>query len=458
MSDRKMRDATLAELSDLLGDRLLTPAESCLDYVGDASPASGGRPLAVVEARTVEDVSAMLKWASAHHVPVSVRGAGTGLAGGACAYDGGLVISLAGMTAIREIDPADRIAVVEAGAITADIDRAAAEVGLMYAPDPASYATSTIGGNIATNAGGLRCVRYGVTRDSVAGLEVVLADGSVITTGGRTRKNTAGYDLTGVFVGSEGTLGVVTAAILRLVPRPVDEPLTFRASFPSMDALGGAVSGIMGSPVTPLVLEFMDAATIDMVENYRPAGLDRSSAGVLLGQLTGVDAEEQFGVVETAMVAAGARKVERASGERGEELLAARRLVTAAATARGPEYVCDVAVPPSRLAEMLEQVAAVAERNGVPISVAGHAGDGNLHPSIALPDTSAETLDGAERISDEIAVAAIALGGTVTGEHGIGSLKLGLLARQFDEPTMAAHRRLKAAFDPLGILTPGRAV
>lgn len=450
--------AVLDDLAPRLGDRLITDPERVASYAADASPAAAGHPLGVVRAASTADVGTALAWASRHRVPVSVRGAGTGLAGGACAYDGGLVISLADMVAIREVNPADRLAVAEAGVITADLDRAAAAHGLMYAPDPASHETSTIGGNVATDAGGLRCLRHGVTRDAVAGLEVVLADGSVIRTGGRTRKDTAGYDLTGVFVGSEGTLGVITAATLRLVPRPVTPPLTFRASFPTLGAVGEAVSGIMRSPVTPLVLELMDAATITMIEDYRPAGLDRAAAGVLIGQLTGPDTEDQFRVVDRALRAAGAPAVERAAGEDGDRLLAARRLVTAAATARGPEYVCDVAVPPSRLAEMLGAVGRVAARHGVTISTAGHAGDGNLHPSIALPDTTAESLDRAERISDDLADAAVSLGGTVTGEHGIGSLKRGLLPRQFDEATLAAHRRLKRAFDPLGILTPGRAV
>ena len=233
---------------------------------------------------------------------MSVRGSGTGLTGGAVAYPDGLVVSLAAMDRIIGIDPANRLADVQAGVVTAEIDRAAAAYGLMYAPDPASYRESTIGGNIATNAGGLRCVKYGVTADSVAGLEVVLASGDVIRTGGRTRKDVVGYDLTRLFVGSEGTLGVVTAATVRLVPRPTGDTVTFRAVFPSLASAGEAVTAVMRTSAVPEVMELMDRPSVDAVERHHPTGLSTDgAAAVLVGQFIGPSARAQSGEVAAAV-------------------------------------------------------------------------------------------------------------------------------------------------------------
>ncbi|MDT0353081.1 FAD-binding protein [Pseudonocardia sp. DSM 45834] len=258
----------------------------------DASRATAtGLPFAAVRARTTHDVSRALAWASRRRVPVSVRGAGTGLAGGAVAYRGGLVLSLAGMDSVLEVDVPGRLMRVQPGVITAEVDRVAGRHGLMYAPDPASHRESTIGGNIATNAGRLRCVRYGVTADSVAGLQVVLADGRMVTTGSRTRKNVVGYDLTRLFIGSEGTLGVVTEATLRLLPRPTGTPATVRAVFATLEAAGAAVASAMAGPVTPEVMEMMDRASVDIVERYQPTGLaDIAGAAVLVAQTTGIQA------------------------------------------------------------------------------------------------------------------------------------------------------------------------
>ncbi len=450
-------------VNDVVGSvscRVVTDPQDVASWCRDTSGAPAGTPVAVVLAETVEDVSAALRWATRHRVPVSVRGAGTGLAGGANAYDGGLVVSLAGLDRIRGVDPDDRVAEVEAGVVTADLDRAARAHGLMYPPDPASLESSTIGGNIATDAGGLRCLKYGVTRDWVAGLEVVLADGRIIRTGGRTRKDTAGYHLTGLFVGSEGTLGVVTAATLRLLPLPAEAPVTFRAAYATVADAGAAVSAIMRSPVTPEVLEFLDAPTIEALEAYRPGGLERGSAAVLIGRLAGEDVEGQWDVVSAVLGGTdhGATSVVRASAGEGERLLAARRLVSPAMLALGPLIVCDVAVPPSRLVEILAAVDAVAAASGLSIATAGHAGDGNIHPVIMLPADDeggrARAAAAARRIAEE----AVRLGGTVTGEHGIGIRKHDLLSVQLDETALAVHRAVKAALDPLGILTPGRVI
>ena len=447
---------TVQELRRQLGQRVLTDPADLARYSADASRAiPEGLPAGVLAARSTEDVVAGIQWAARHQVPVSVRGAGTGLAGGAVAYKGGLVISLARMDAIPSIDPDNRLAQVQAGVVTADLDAAAAEYGLMYAPDPASYRQSTIGGNIATNAGGLRCVKYGVTSDSVAGLEVVLASGNVISTGAKTRKNVAGYDLTSLFVGSEGTLGIVTGATLRLHPRPVGKAVTFRATFPSAASAGKAVTSIMGSSVVPDVMELMDRASVRIVEQFHPTGLSTDGAAILVGQFISPTSEADAAVAAMLCTRAGATEVEQADGD---VLLESRRVSGKALDARGLRASCDVAVPISRLAEMFIALEQIGSANNVEIPTFAHAGDGNLHPSVVIGDESPEAYAEAERILDLITDQAILLGGTISGEHGIGSLKVGSLSKQLEPATLAAHRLVKSAFDPLGILTPGRGV
>lgn len=446
----------IQELKDELGARILTDPGELLSYSGDASRARPeGLPTAVLAARSVQDVAAAVRWAARHKVRVSVRGAGTGLAGGAVAYKDGLVISLADMNSIVGIDPDNRLAQVEAGVITADLDAAAAEYGLMYAPDPASYRQSTIGGNIATNAGGLRCVKYGVTADSVAGLEVVLANGDVIRTGAKTRKNVVGYDLTSLFVGSEGTLGIVTGATLRLRPRPAGKAVTFRATFPSAAAAGRAVTAIMNSPVTPDVMELMDRASVRIVEEFHPTGLPVDAAATLVGQFISPTSEADAAVATRLCTQAGASDVEQADGD---VLLEARRVSGTALNARGLRASCDVAVPIARLADMFEALERLSKAEKVEIPTFAHAGDGNLHPSVVISEETPEALAEAERILDLITEQALLLGGTLSGEHGVGSLKYGSLTKQLDPATLATHRLIREALDPHGILTPGRGI
>jgi glycolate oxidase len=447
---------TTRELAEELEGRILTDPAELVRYSSDASRAiPEGLPLAVLAARTTEDVVAGVRWAARNNILVSVRGAGTGLAGGAVAYPQGLVISLAEMTTILNVDPGNRLAEVQPGVITADIDAAAAQYGLMYAPDPASYRQSTIGGNIATNAGGLRCVKYGVTADSVAGLEVVLANGDIIHTGSKTRKNVVGYDLTSLFVGSEGTLGIVTAATLRLRPRPAGTAVTFRATFPTVATAGRAVTAIMNSSVVPDVLELMDRASVEIVEKFHPAGLSTDGAAILVGQFISVSSEEDAAVAARLCKEAGASDVEQAEGD---VLLEARRISGKALDARGLRASCDVAVPIARLADMFVALEKLSIDENVGIPTFAHAGDGNLHPSVLIADESAEAYAEAERILDLITDQALKLGGTISGEHGVGSLKFGSLSKQLDPATRAAHLRIKNAFDPQGILTPGRGI
>lgn len=446
----------IQELTEELGGQILTAPAELVRYSADASRAKpNGLPMAVLAARSTQDVAAGMRWAARNNVLVSVRGAGTGLAGGAVAYPQGLVISLAEMNTILNIDPSNRLAEVQAGVITADIDAAAAEYGLMYAPDPASYRQSTIGGNIATNAGGLRCVKYGVTTDSVAGLEVVLANGEVIRTGSKTRKNVVGYDLTSLFVGSEGTLGIVTGAILRLKARPAGKAVTFRATFPSAASAGRAVTAIMNSTAVPEVLELMDRASVEIVEKFYPTGLSADGAAILVGQFISLTSQADAAVAARLCIGAGASDVEQAEGDL---LLEARRVSGAALDARGLRASCDVAVPIARLADMFEALEKISADENVAIPTFAHAGDGNLHPSVVIADESPAAYAEAERILDLITDEALKLGGTISGEHGVGSLKFGSLTKQLDPATRSAHLRIKNAFDPLGILTPGRGV
>lgn len=449
--------AALQELAELLPGRVVTDGIAMEAFSTDASRAVlVGPPAAVVTATSTSDVSVALRWASRHQVPVSVRGSGTGLTGGAVAYPAGLVISLASMDAIEAVDPANRLAHVQAGVITADIDRAAAAHGLMYAPDPASYQESTIGGNIATNAGGLRCVKFGVTADSIAGLEVVLATGEVIRTGGQTRKDVVGYDLTRLFVGSEGTLGVVTSATVRLLPRPTGDTITFRAAFPSLVDAGEAVTAIMRRPSPPDVMELMDRLSVEAVERLQPTGaVVEGAAAVLVGQFIGPGAREDVVAVAEICRRQNALGVDQADGD---VLLEARRVTGRALSAEGLRVSSDIAVPISRLADMFAAIEQIGMAHGVSIPTFAHAGDGNLHPSVIVDPDDAEARDRGEMVLDEVSDAALALGGTLTGEHGIGSLKRHALPKQLDAPTLAAHRLVKQAFDPLGILSPGRGI
>lgn len=445
----------LPKLKDQLPDRIVEAGPEVDRLARDSSRyLPQGQPLAVVMATSTADVATALAWAHAHSVPVSVRGAGTGLAGGAVAYDQGLVISLERCNAIRELDPVNRLAVVEAGVITADLDQAARAHGLFFPPDPASAQISTVGGNIATNAGGLRCIAHGVTQDSVAALEVVLADGTVLHTGARTRKNVVGLDLTSLFVGSEGTLGVITAATVRLKPIPPGTPHTFRANFDSIHAAGEAVLEIVNGEAQPEVLELLDAHSVQTIEEFYPSGLTVSEAAVLIGQTVGYDAAEAARDITEICARHGATDVVIAQND---ALLEARRLANPALSARGLRVSCDVGVPIGELANVFRGIDEIAAKHNRAISIVAHAGDGNLHPTVEAGDTEAEHA-AAEAVIVDISKLAVSLGGTISGEHGIGAVKHHELPIQLDAAVLAAQRAIKHALDPNGILTPSRAI
>jgi glycolate oxidase len=417
-----------------------------------------GTPVAVARPTGTGQVSEIMRWASRHGVIVVPRGAGTGLSGGANAMDGCLVLSLERMTAIREIDASDQMAVVEAGVINADLGRAVREHGLFYPPDPGSFEISTIGGNLATNAGGMRCVKYGVTRDSVLGLEVVLADGRVMRTGARSIKNVAGLDLTSLFVGSEGTLGVITAATVRLRPASATPPAVFVASFPTLPSAGRAVAMIAATAAIPSMLELMDNQTINAIEDYRRMDLDRDAAALLIGQADGEQALQDAERLASLCEEAGADYVVCTQDpDEADGLIAARRLAGLALMDAGPTVIEDIGVPRSRLADMLAKIEEIARTADLRIATVGHAGDGNLHPALMLPDTRESTREHALAVAESICRAALAFGGTVTGEHGVGVLKRGWLAGQLDDTVLDVHHQIKAALDPRGLLNPGRA-
>jgi glycolate oxidase len=431
--------------------RVLTDPDVIESYARDRTFVAPGKALGVVLAQSRDDVVTTLRWASEHRVPVVPRGAGTGLAGGATAVDGGLILSLARMTEIRELSPADEIAVVEPGVITADLDRAAREHGLMYAPDPSSYEISTIGGNLATNAGGLRCVKYGVTRDSTLGLEVVLADGRVLNTGRRTVKGVTGYDLTGLFVGSEGTLGVITAATVRLrrLPRQV---ATVAAEFTSLRDAASAVSAIMAAGCRPSMLELMDRTTLEAIDAWKNIGLEPATRAMLIAQAEG-SPEEMAALCGSASFVAEASTPEEAA-----ELIGLRRLAYEAKERLGQCLVEDVCVPRSRLPEMISTVEDAAKRHGVTIATVAHAGDGNLHPVFIFDRGLAEPPPEVWAAADEVFRAALDLGGTLTGEHGVGVLKRRWLGLEIGPVAAELQLGIKQVFDPQNILNPGKAL
>ncbi|MBK3577544.1 FAD-binding protein [Streptomyces sp. MBT65] len=437
---------------DLPPDQLATEPRTLAAHATDRSGTRpDGVPLAVVHARRTEDVTVTLRHANALGVPVVPRGAGTGLSGGASAGEGVLVLDLSGMNRVLELSVDDQLAVVEPGVITAELDRAAGEHGLRYAPDPASAAISTIGGNIATNAGGLRCAKYGVTRDSVLGLEAVLADGTVVTTGRRTVKGVTGYDLTALLTGSEGTLAVITSATLRLRPVPV-ATATVAAWFDSFEAAAEASYAIGRAGVVPALAELLDGPVLRAVD---PA-LGERGAALLLVQCDGAGASIEAEQVARVLAPTAASVETTTDPVEAESLLAARRLALPALERLGRPLIEDIAVPRSRLAEAVREIRVISARHDVPVYTLAHAADGNLHPIIVVDPALDRLPDAAWEAAGEIFALALRLGGTLTGEHGVGVLKRQWVADELGPTAHALQRRLKEAFDPRGILNPGK--
>ncbi|HLM88626.1 MAG TPA: FAD-linked oxidase C-terminal domain-containing protein [Streptosporangiaceae bacterium] len=429
----------------------------------DAEWAPIGQAAVGVRARSEAEVRHVVRTCAELGTPIVPRGAGTGLSGGANAVGGCVILDLSPMNRILEIDPDNLLAVVQPGVINDDLKAAVAEHGLWYPPDPASAPWSTIGGNVATNAGGLCCLKYGVTRDYVLGLRAVVggpvAYGEAVRLGRRTTKGVAGLDLVGLFVGSEGTLGVVTEVTLRLRPARAGTPRTVVGAFDDLVTSGQAVAQITRRGLTPAVLELLDRASLEAVEDWKHMGIEEDAAALLLAR---VDTPGDSGAAEAADIAAtmtdaGALWVEQSTDDaEAEALFEARRLVYPAFERLGPVLTEDVCVPRSKVPAMLQQVNEIGARHGVRIATVAHAGDGNLHPLLVTPPGDDAARLEAQAAFEELLDVAIALGGTVTGEHGVGILKRDGMRRELDPGSLALQSAIRRALDPREIFNPGK--
>jgi len=449
-------DAARARIPDL---RLLTDeVDRDAHRRDETSYLATGRPGAVALPTTTEQVAALVLLCGEHDIPIVPRGAGSGLSGGATGLEGALTIAFTAMDRILEIDVENLCVVTQPGVINARLKAAVAEHGLFYAPDPASFEMCSIGGNLGTNAGGLCCVKYGQTRDSVLGLEVVMADGSIIRTGGKNIKDVAGYSLTHLMVGSQGTLGIITEATLRLRPTPPPRS-TLLAFFPTLESAGDGVAAIAAAGLSPVTLELMDRFTIRAVDDTHELGLDRDAAAMLMveSDLPGASAADELSRAEVACVAAGATSTVRSQTAAEADLLRqARRAAHWALEKLGEVKMEDVGVPRARVPDMLRAVERIAAKHDVRIGTFGHAGDGNLHPDLVLErgDPRGEAITKA--VQADLYQAALDLGGTVTGEHGIGSARTEWMVRQRGADAIRFMHAIKDALDPQGLLNPGR--
>lgn len=449
--------APLSELAAALPDGMVLTDPATLgayrqDYAQDPT---AGQPLALVRPTSTAEVQTTLRWCAEEGIPLVTRGAGTSLSGGSTAVDGAIVLSTERMRALS-IDPATRTATAQPGLLNAEVKQAAGAHGLWYPPDPSSFEICSIGGNVATNAGGLCCVKYGVTADYVLGLEVVLADGRALRLGGHQIKDSAGLSLTKLFVGSEGVLGVITEVILRLLP-PQPPACTVVAAFPSVAQASRAVLAVTDR-IRPAMLEFMDTVAVNAVEDMMNMGLPREAGALLIAQsdAPGPAGAAEVALIEEAFNAHGATECFATDDPAdGEAFTAARRAAIPAVERLGTLLLEDVGVPLPALPALIEGVAAIAAEQEVTISVVAHAGDGNTHPLIAYDPQEPDQLDRAQRAFGQIMDLAIALDGTITGEHGVGRLKKGWLPDQVGPDVMDLTATIKAALDPKGLLNPG---
>ena len=452
-----MTDPRLTQLIENLPNGIVVvEPDRMASYRWDrANDPDAGLPLAVIRATCTEDVQIAVRFAAEHNIAVVPRGAGSGLSGGSSAIDGCLVISMERMREIT-VDPITRTVVTQPGAFNAEVKAAAAEHGLWYPPDPSSFEFCSIGGNVATNAGGLCCVKYGVTTDYVLGLTVVLSDGTSVELGGPRLKDVAGLSLTKLFVGSEGTLGIVTQIVLRLIPAQ-RAPSTLVASFASLDDATQTVLDITRR-MRPSMLEFMDKATINAVEDLTKMGLDRTAEGMLIVQS---DEPETYAAAEIAEITAACERNHATEvfstndAETGEAFVVARRMAIPAVEQKGSLLLEDVGVPLPALGALVRGMEAISENSGVTIAVIAHAGDGNTHPLIVFDPANPDESARAKTAYGEVMELAIALGGTITGEHGVGRLKKGWLPAYLGPEVLALNHKIKSALDPQGILNPG---
>lgn len=453
-----MNAQIIKELKDTLGnDKVFDSPVELAAYAYDATWAES-QPDVVVLPLTTRDVSATLQIAQRAGIPVVPRGAASGLSGGAVPVRGGISLSMTRMTKILEIDAHEMVAVVQPGVINMDLQNAAAKVGLFFPPDPASWYMATLGGNVAENAGGPRCLKYGVTKDYVLGLEVVLADGRIMRTGGRTIKNVAGYDLTSLIIGSEGTLGVVTEITVKLLPLP-NGRASVLAAFDTIGKACQAVDEVLTSGILPLTTEIMDRDCIAAVQSSKSYGLPSDAEAVLLIDVEGwpeaLGREKEM--VADACRRAGARSVRVARDEaEAEELWSGRRVISAALATLGDKLGEDIVVPRSKIPEMVSRIKDIGLTYGLRTPVFGHVGDGNLHPYLICDRTKPEVMAKVRRAAGEIFEAAIRLNGQITGEHGIGLAKRDFVTRSLDPVALEQMKAIKAVLDPKNILNPGK--
>lgn len=457
-----MQTLYMQEFQKIVGaENVLTGQEDLFCYSYDATPGYSHLPEAVIIPENVQQVSAILKLANQHEIPVYPRGSGTNLSAGCVPLKGGIVLLMNRFDHIIDVDLENLVVVTEPGVIVADLNNIAAKHGLIYPPDPGTVATATLGGTIAENAGGLRGLKYGVSKHYVMGLEVVLANGDILHTGGRNVKDVSGYDLTKLFTGSEGTLGVITQATLKLVPAPECKK-SIMAVFKNLDNAGKTVAGIIAAKITPATLEIMDNATIRTVEDYAHVGLPLDAEAVLLIEVDGMpevvakEANEVLRVLKTNH--ADDIQVAQNDAERDKLWAARRAALPALAKLRPTTYVEDATVPRSKVPEFLREVSRIAKEFNVTIGTFGHAGDGNMHPTIVCDSRDLKEMESVKKAMNEIFLSAIKLGGTLSGEHGIGLGKLPWMEQQHGSKVMDAMKSIKRALDPNLILNPGKLV
>jgi glycolate oxidase len=454
-----MNEYVVEQLIDIVGkENVSTAVADKITHSYDATQEKH-LPDVVVYAETTEEVSRVVKLANRWKVPVLPRGAGSGFTGGALPIRGGIVLVLTKMDRIIDIDTENLTAEVEPGVVTAELQRQVEKLGLFYPPDPASKEFSTLGGNVAECAGGPRCVKYGVTKDYILGLEVVTPTGDIIKTGGRTLKNVVGYDLTKLFVGSEGTLGIATKIILKLIPKPAAKK-TMLVQFETIDGAAKSVSAIVGAKIIPTTLEFMDAATISCIRDVSNIPLPETCRAVLIIEVDG-DAEvldqqveqilaiiKPFGILHTKIAE---------TDEESEEIWQVRRIVSPSLRKVNPDkFNEDIVVPRSKVPDMIRALEKISKDYGVPIVNFGHAGDGNIHVNVMV-DLQEEGMPvKIEKVMDEVFGAAISLKGAISGEHGIGTSKAKYMSMELDIATISYMQRIKAALDPNNILNPGK--
>ncbi|AGT30805.1 FAD-binding protein [Geobacillus genomosp. 3] len=430
-----------------------------LVYSYDATPQFQSLPDAVIAPRNTKEVAEIAKICNEYRIPIVPRGSGTNLCAGTCPVEGGIVLLFNHMNRILEIDEENLTATVQPGVVTLDLAKAVEEKGLFYPPDPGSMKISTIGGNISENSGGLRGLKYGVTRDYVLGLEVVLANGDVVRTGGKLAKDVAGYDLTRLFVGSEGTLGIVTEATLKLIPMP-ETKQTMLALYQDLEAAARSVSKIIANKIIPATLEFLDQPTLEVVEDFARIGLPTNVKAVLLIEQDGPKEVVERDMKKMADICRAEQAVSvqlAGSEEEAEALRTARRAALSALARLKPTTILeDATVPRSEIAKMVKAINEIAEKYQLKICTFGHAGDGNLHPTCPTDARNREEMERVERAFEEIFAKAIELGGTITGEHGVGVMKAPYLEWKLGPAGIAAMKAVKQALDPNNIMNPGK--